>query len=147
MTTMPLLNGLQILLPLDNRLTSTSIQLQNIDPRRGAGPDNLPPALLKFLAPYIFSDSIEVFKILLRHIKHTSRLAFSYIIPSHKKGSKSNPLNYRPISITSVLSEIFELIISHIIHNYLERHNLFFKNQHGFRSKYGCDAQLLETVI
>ena len=49
-------------------------QLQNLDPCKGAGPDNLPPVHLKFLAPYALKT---VFPILLCHIKHSSRLAFS----------------------------------------------------------------------
>ena len=157
-------NSFASVFTLDNGLTSTSIQssyesesitftdsgilkqLQNLDPRKGAGPDNLPPALLKFLAPYIYKTVSKFFQYCYDSSSTPQDWRSANIIPIHKKGSKSDPLNYRPISITSVLSKIFEHIISHNIHNYLERHNLFFKNQHGFRSKHGCDTQLLETV-
>ena len=68
------------------------------------------------------------------------------IVPLHKKGSRSDPLNYRPISLTCITSKIFEHIISHDIHGYLESHNLLANCQHGFRRLHGCDTQLMTTI-
>ena len=38
-----------------------------------------------------------------------------------KKGNPEDPLNYRPISVTSVLSNIFEIAVSSQITSFLER--------------------------
>ena len=85
-------NSFAYVFAFDNGLTSTSIhcsyqsecitftdngilkQSQSLDPCKGAGPDNLPPVHLKFLAPYTLKT---VFPIFLCHIKHSLRLAFS----------------------------------------------------------------------
>lgn len=63
-----------------------------------------------------------------------------------KKGSRTNPLNYRPVSLTSIVSKILEHIISHNINSFLDTNSLFTDTQHGFRKKHGCDTQLITTV-
>lgn len=64
------------------------------------------------------------------------------IVPTFKSGNRTSPLNYRPISITSVPSKILEhVIFSHII-NHLERHHFLSNSQHGFRKGLSCETQL-----
>ena len=46
------------------------------------------------------------------------------------------------------VSKIFEHFVSHNIpvNNFLEANSLLYEHQHGFRSKHGCDTQLLNIV-
>ena len=64
------------------------------------------------------------------------------IIPVFKGGNK---LNYRPISMTSVLMNIFERIIRKHLIKFLNENNLFSKEQHGFRSGRSCLSALLDV--
>ena len=50
-----------------------------------------------------------------------------------KKGESSNPANYRPIAICSILSKIMETIINHRLMAYLELNALISDRQYGFR--------------
>ena len=52
--------------------------------------------------------------------------------PIHKKGSRSSPNNYQPITLTSVIGKILESIVRDHILNHLTRHNLLSHEQHGF---------------
>ena len=61
-----------------------------------------------------------------------------------KKGSKSEPLNYRPISLTSVLCKLMERIIRKRIVDHLEKNEIFSVHQHGFRARKSCLTALLE---
>ena len=65
------------------------------------------------------------------------------ITPVFKKGSKSIPENYRPISLTSHIIKIFERIMHKQISDHLENNSLLSVNQHGFRSKRSCLSELL----
>ena len=65
------------------------------------------------------------------------------ITPVFKKGSKLNPENYRPISLTSNLVKIFERVIRSQLVNFLENHNLISNTQHGFRKGRSCLSELL----
>ena len=50
-----------------------------------------------------------------------------------KKGDKSNPLNYRPIAITSLISKTMETIITKQLPTFLETNNLLSDHKYGFQ--------------
>jgi hypothetical protein len=68
------------------------------------------------------------------------------ITPVHKKESKAEAANYRPISLTSHIIKIFERLIRNHIVNHLEKNHLICKNQHGFRKHRSCLTQLLSHI-
>ena len=71
---------------------------------------------------------------------------FQQIIPLHKKGPKTNPANFRPISLTSHIIKIFERVLRAKLVNFFESNNIFNQNQHGFRKSRSCLTQLLTHV-
>lgn len=64
-----------------------------------------------------------------------NKLKTSLITPVHKSGSRDKVNNYRPIALLSNLSKIFEKCIKNRVLNFLEKNNLIFSNQYGFREK------------
>ena len=60
-------------------------------------------------------------------------------------GERSTAENYRPISLLSVVSKVFEKLINNRIVDYLEKYGLFSDFQYGFRSS-GSTADLLTVV-
>ena len=64
--------------------------------------------------------------------------------PIFKKGSKSQPGNYRPVSLTVVACEIMESIICDNITKYLEVNKLIKNSKHGFMKGQSCATNLLE---
>lgn len=65
------------------------------------------------------------------------------VVPLHKSGNTQSPLNYRPISLTSVPCKLLEHIIYSNIVSFLESNSFFTPFQHGFRKHYSCETQLL----
>src|SRR6201990_3303798 len=57
------------------------------------------------------------------------------IQPVPKKGDPFQPSTYRPISLTSVLSKVFESILNRKIWKHLNSSNLISDRQYGFRKK------------
>ncbi len=68
------------------------------------------------------------------------------IIPLHKKGLKTKPANYRPVSLTAHIIKILERIIRKVIVSFFEKNKLFNETQHGFRNQRSCSTQLLSHV-
>ena len=66
--------------------------------------------------------------------------------PDLKKGERSNPSNYRPVSLTCIICKLFEHIIASHIIQHLEDNNILYDLQHGFRRKWSCESQLLSLV-
>ena len=68
------------------------------------------------------------------------------VTPVFKKGKRSGPENYRPISLTSICCKINEHIIVSQTITHLEQHNILVDYQHGFRRRRSCESQLLITA-
>ena len=74
------------------------------------------------------------------------QLKSQFITPVYKKGDRTDPANYRPVSLTSHIIKTFERIMRDRLVNYLEVENLISNNQHGFRKKRSCLTQLLSHI-
>lgn len=61
-------------------------------------------------------------------------------------GKKQLISNYRPISLTSTPCELLEYIIHTHISEFLSKHNILTKHQHGFKKGYSTCTQLVETI-
>ena len=63
-----------------------------------------------------------------------------------KKGNKSDPANYRPVSLTCICCKIMEHIILSHLSKHLSLNNILIDEQHGFREKYSCETQLISAI-
>ena len=61
-----------------------------------------------------------------------------------KKGSKTDPKNYRPISLLPLLAKLIEKAIHIQTQEYLDKHGLLYKFQSGFRKKFSTDSCLVQ---
>ena len=63
-----------------------------------------------------------------------------------KKGKKSSPSNYRPISLTVNLCKVFESIMRDKLIEHLEKYELIKESQHGFVRNKSCLTNLLTFI-
>ena len=57
------------------------------------------------------------------------------VTPIYKqKGSKSEPGNYRPVSLTNIVGKLMERIVKNEMTQFIESNKLLSESQHGFRS-------------
>lgn len=133
------------IIPLD--CTETARMLNTLRIRTATGPDQLPAFILNKLAlelapnlTVILNSSIEsgVFPL------EWKRANVSAIWKN--KGSKTDPANYRPISILPVLGRMFEKAIARQLSHYCNVHNLIPVEQFGFRAKSSCELALLTAL-
>ena len=68
------------------------------------------------------------------------------VIQERKKESKLNFLNYRPISLLSVTSKVYEKLIFTRIFAYLDKKDLIYSKQFGFRSGYSSNHAVLSIT-
>ena len=62
----------------------------------------------------------------------------------HKGGSRANPANYRPISLTSHIMKSMERVLRRALVGYLELYNKLDPQQHGSRAGRSTLSQLLQ---
>ena len=78
--------------------------------------------------------------------KCPSKLKMSKIIPIYKADDETDPNNYRPISLLSIFNIIFEKMIYKRIANFIEKNNLLYNGQYGFRSAHSTQHAILDII-
>ena len=68
------------------------------------------------------------------------------VTPVHKKESKSNPDNYRPISIIPIISKIFEKLMLHRLNDFFIKNDYFAETQFGFRSQLNTNQAIYNFI-
>ena len=109
--------------------------LKNLKPGKAAGPDRLKPILLKELREEIAPIIQVIFERSIKTGKLPSEWCRARVRPIFKKGDKSSPANYRPISLTCILCKVLEHIMASHLVRHLNKHDLLYDLQHGFREK------------
>ena len=73
-------------------------------------------------------------------------LKLAKVIPVYKKGDKSQPGNYRPISLLSVFDKVLEKLICKRLCDFLQFHNILYKFQFGFRKHHSTVLAIMEVI-
>ena len=121
-------------------------KLAKLDVNKAYGPDGIPLKVLSELSKelsipycYLFNRSIDSGSL-------PEDWKMANVTAIFKKGTKSEPGNYRPVSLTSVTCKVFESIVRDCIVDYMSCNNLFSDCQHGFRQHRSCVTQLLQVM-
>ena len=114
----------------------------DLDVDSSMGPDGIHPCLLKS-CPSLVEPMFLIFSRSLDDGVLPAQWKFSEIVPIFKKGSRRDPLNYRPISLTSVCCKSLERLIASALMDYLESNLLMSPDQFGFRKGRAVEDQLL----
>ncbi len=120
--------------------------LSNLNAHKAAGPDMVPNMVLKTCAASIAPGLSLIFQRSVDTGDLPESWLKAFISSVFKKGNRHLPENYRPISLTCVVSKILEHIICKQLRNHLESNNILTDLNHGFRSGYSCESQLLVTT-
>ena len=65
-------------------------------------------------------------------------------MPIFKKGERTIPANYRPVSLLSNVGNVFERVLSKHIYNHLYINDLLYKYQSGFLPGHSTTLQLID---
>ena len=116
--------------------------MKELDERKATGQD--------VVSGYILKERRQEMTEPIHHIIECSiqtgspqRMKRDDIMPIYKNGNKEEPLNYRPVSLTSRICKICEKIIKKQWTDYLEREGIISDRQIGFRAGRSCVTNLL----
>ena len=118
-------------------------QLDKLRSDKAAGADELSPRLLMEVKDEICYPLLTIFKKSLNETCIPDDWKSANITPIYKKGSRALAENYRPVSLTSQTSKMFEAILRDAIVEHLEKNVLITDSQHGFRKGRSCLTNLL----
>lgn len=112
--------------------------LNSISVSKSTGPDNISVRMLRKTFPFICNVITDIFNRILQEGKFPKMWKIARVTPIFKSGQKTNPSNYRPISVLPILSKIFEKHLNFHAQKFLSKYKLISPNQSGFRNGYSC---------
>ena len=108
--------------------------VMNLDLSNASGPDCIPVVVLKNCEPELSYILAELFNKCLKESCFPDCWKVSSVVPVFKNvGERSTAKNYRPVSLLSVVSKVFENLVNNRIVDHLEKCGLS-AFQYGFRS-------------
>ena len=112
--------------------------LSKVNSNKAQGPDGIHGKILKNCAVGLAYPLSCLYKLSYNTGNIPNEWKLANVVPIHKKGSKNNVDNYRPISLTCLVMKIFERIIKEQLLN-LTSH-LLDPRQHGFLAHKSCTS-------
>ena len=127
------------------RVTQAQVQdkLRGLRPTASPGPDTVHPKVLRELAAPLCRPLVDLFNHSLADGRVPEEWKLGQVVPIHKKGPRSDPSNYRPVSLTSVTSKVLESLVRDALFEHMTMTGQLRECQHGFRPRRSCATQLL----
>lgn len=110
------------------------------------GYDGISATMLKEISENILDVLLHIINLSFQSGVFPDKLKHAVVIPIYKTGSRVQCNNYRPISLLSCFSKVFEKIMKQKIINFLNKVNFFSSNQFGFRSGLDTEQALLNFM-
>ena len=117
--------------------------LKQIKNSSSPGPDEISQRILKETAQEISLPLSLLFNKSMRSGCLPKDWKKANVIPIYKGGSKGEPANYRPISLTSVVVRVMERIIKEKMMRHMKTNGLINPSQHGFLPKKSTTTNLI----
>ena len=116
----------------------------NMDSKKSTGYDGFPVKLLKVGADPLSMILSELINMSIDECTFPDLLKYAEIAALFKKLDRLCKENYRPVSILTALSKVFENMYCRQLTFYFDR--IFSKYLSGFRQKYSCQSTLLRMI-
>ena len=120
--------------------------LDDLTAKTSSGPDGISSKLLKRIKGVLVDPLTVIINQSLCTGIFPDNLKLAKVVPLFKKGNPHFLDNYRPISLLSTLSKIFEKVVFQQVYTYFTDNKLFYENQYGFRKNHSTELAAMELV-
>ena len=120
--------------------------IQNLNPNKAHGHDKISIRMLQLCDDSLCRPLELIFKGCLTNGIFPSDWKKGSIVPVHKKNDKQCLNNYRPISLLSICSKIFERLIFNEMSEFFIENDLISQHQSDFKPGDSCINQLLSIT-
>merc|ERR1711888_253383 len=121
-------------------------ELCKLNPTKSTGIDGIKPIFLRNGADVIKSAVTHVVNLSIKTQVVPDELKSAIVKPLHKKNSRLEVGNYRPVSIMPNVSKILERAVHEQLMKYLKDNKLLYEYQSGFRQSYSTDSCLINLM-
>ena len=124
--------------------------LENTNINKAPGIDKLSGIFIKDGADILAGPLTQIVNLYIKYSTFPDLCKIAKLKPLFKKGSKTDPKNYTPISLLPLISKIFEKVIHIQTEHFLQINNILYINQSGFRPKHlteSCLTRLSDRIL
>ena len=116
--------------------------LKNLKPSKAPGMDSITGRFLRDGAAVLALPISQLCNLSISSSTFPNSCKMAKLKPIFKKGSKTDPQNYRPISLLPIISKVIEKVIHDQTNRFLTKNNILYKFQSGFRRNHSTDSCL-----
>ncbi|PRP79463.1 hypothetical protein PROFUN_12589 [Planoprotostelium fungivorum] len=120
--------------------------LKNLRKDKSPGIDDIPNEALQFLPIQMKRNLLHMMNLILNQKKLPDIWKHSPVSLIYKDGQKTNPLNYRPISLLCTSYKVLSRIINERLNDVIRTHHLIQPDQHGFQRGKGTHHSIAEHL-
>ena len=120
--------------------------IKNLPNKTSCGHDQISNELLKNLVSSISYPLSKIFNQSISEGIYPDQMKLAEIIPLYKGKDTDNVINYRPISLLVTMSKVIEKLIYKRMIKFIDKYNLLYDSQYGFRSKRSCEHAIMELI-
>ena len=114
--------------------------------KESAGHDGISLKLLKYLSPVLTKSLCLIINQSLVTGIFPTKLKIAKVLPVFKKDDVTLLDNYRPISLLTSISKLFEKVVFTQLYDYFHKNQLFYSSQYGFRKLHSTEFAALELT-
>ena len=123
--------------------------VKSLKNKHSSGHDEVPLLVFKKCAPLMLETLVDLINASLEQGIFPEAMKIARVVPFYKGGSRADWSSFRPISVLSSISKIFEMVMARRLCSFLEYCGILSDFQHGFRkgrSTVSAMAQFLSRV-
>jgi hypothetical protein len=124
---------------------SVEKKIQSLKKNKATGLDGIGSRLLKAASPVLSIYLTSIFNSSLSTGYVPKCWKTKRVSPIHKNGSKTDPNNYRPISILPIPMKIFEKLVHDQISSFICEHDYLNGRQSGFRKLFSTATAVVDV--
>ena len=130
--------------PIDpNILINTA---RTLKPKASSGNDNISNKLMLKIIEDIAVPFTYIVNLSFSSGTVPRNMKIAKVIPIHKSGDTASMNQYRPISLLPVFSKLLEKLMYNKIMSFIEKNNILYKHQYGFRKKHTTTHPILHLL-
>ena len=120
--------------------------LASLRTKNSAGVDGISVKLLKKLSPALINPLTLLINQSLVTGIFPNKLKIAKVLPLFKKDDYAIMDNYRPISLLTSISELFEKVVFTQLYDYFRNNDLFYDSQYGFLKNHSTEYAAMELT-
>jgi Reverse transcriptase (RNA-dependent DNA polymerase) len=120
--------------------------IKNLKIKSTPGYDNITTKVIQVCVNELALPLTIIFNKIIKYGQYPESLKIAKVIPIFKSGTRTNPSNFRPISILSIIAKIFDKVFDDRIMKFMEHNNIISPNQFAFIKNSSTEATVSNVV-